>query len=233
MAAAQFMEWNGTALVPLTAREVGVMAEASRNKVPNPSAAVNVTGYAVNAGTGGVGSLTRNAGAGWSGNGFARYTWSTGTSAVSGFFEYTMPATLKELQEYTFACYVRPSRTQLMSTRVQFRAGNPVVATIVGPSVSCPANQWTRLVVNGISPAGTTGARVDADVLTGGGVLWVAGDTLDWDALLLKEGPDVEGYYDGSFANTAQNEYSWAGTAHASESIKKAIEFKAITPVIV
>lgn len=236
MAAAQFMEWNGTALVPLTAREVGVMVESRRNLVPNASSGTNITGYAVNKGTGGAGTLARDAGAGFSGAGFARHTWTTGTSAPSGFFEYTMPdATLVAGKEYAFASYVRSSRATLMAPRIQWRAGSPVISSTIGPSLSIPANTWTRLVMIGTAPATTTGARLDVDVVAGG-ANWAVGDTLDWDALLLEQfnsGAVVRPYFDGSLTNTAQNEYAWLGTAHASASIEKAIEFKAVAPVIV
>ena len=122
-----------------------------------------------------------------------------------------------------------------MAPRIQWRAGSPVISSTIGPSLSIPANTWTRLVMIGTAPATTTGARLDADVVTGG-ANWVAGDTLDWDALLLEQfdGPAVIlPYFDGSMANTAEKEYAWIGTAHASASIEKAVEFKVVTPVIV
>lgn len=187
------------------------------NRATNPQVAVNATGYAAVAGTGGTASGARNAGTGYPNGapGFFRTAWTVATTALSGGGQYTQTG-LSASTSYPHTVWVRSSKAQTVRLTAQYQTAalaNVGTAT-AGTNVVLVANTWTPVTVTA-----TSGASVDRVVLqvqaTTGGALWANGDWFDIGAVLL--GATGE-YFDGSYTSAASTMYAWTGTAHASNS---------------
>jgi hypothetical protein len=106
-----------------------------------------------------------------------------------------------------------------MSVSAQYKdsANVNVGAAVLGTSVVCNANVWTRLSVTS-----TSGALVDRVTLTAGaragGVVWPVNATLDTDGVLIETGSVLSPFFDGSYTSAAGTFYSWAGAADGSNS---------------
>jgi hypothetical protein len=184
------------------------------NPVTNPSLETASTGWSAIAGTGGTAAGARLTTAGYSGSASYRITWSVATSVNNTGGVGGPLAPVAAGQIVSGALRVRPSRDQWIRANLEFRDGaSAVLAMRQGTSTFCPANQWTRVVVeNKLAVAGTTQARVTA-VAGNGSVAWAAADTLDADANIIVIGATVPSYFDGDSDGGA-----WLGTAHASAS---------------
>lgn len=202
------------------------------NLATNPNAATAVTNFAAVAGTGGAAAVAYNGGAGVAAstttdvvtgastgpNGFARVTWSTATTAVSGGVSYTQTG-LAAATQYTHGYWVRSSRNQNLSLSVQYQNSSAVNvgAATVSATVSATLGAWYLLTVTS-----TSGAAVDRAVLTvaatTGGANWAIGDTLDADAVLIEAAPTAGMFFDGATTNTTSAVYAWTGAANASTS---------------
>jgi hypothetical protein len=197
------------------------MAVTTRtNRATNPNVSATATNFTSFAGTGGTAAGARVNSAGYDNVlGFYRMTWSVATTAVSGGSVYTQTG-LSAATQYTHSVYVRPSVTQTMAVSAQYKDSGAVNvgAAVIGTSVSCPANVWTRLSVTS-----TSGALVDRVTLTSatrtGGVVWPIGATLDTDAVLIEATGTLQSFFDGSYTDAAGVFYSWAGAADASNSL--------------
>lgn len=200
------------------------------NRATNPQVAVNATGYAAIAGTGGTASGARATGAGYPNNapGYFRTSWTVATTAVSGGVQYTQTG-LAASTQYSHTVWVRSSKAQTVRLTAQYQtsAAANVGSAAVGSNVVLAANTWTAVSVVGA----TSGAAVDRVVLqvqaTTGGSYWASGDWLDAGAVLVETGNTAGSYFDGSYTNAAGVMYAWTGTAQASTSTATAY-----TPVI-
>jgi hypothetical protein len=197
------------------------MAVTTRtNRATNPNVGATATNYTAFPGTGATAAGARVNSAGWDNKlGFYRITWSVASTAVSGGSVYTQTGLLAATQ-YTHSLYVRPSVTQTMSISAQYKdaAAANVGVAVLGTSVTCPANQWTRLSVTS-----TSGALVDRVTLTAGaragGVVWPISATLDTDAVLIESASTLGTYFDGAYTNAAGVFYSWAAAVDGSNSL--------------
>lgn len=213
------------------------------NLATNPNAATAVTNFAAVAGTSGVAAVAYNAGAGVAASttvggvtgastgptGFARVTWSTATTAISGGVSYTQTG-LAAATQYTHGYWVKASKNQTLNLSVQYQNSSAVNvgAATVSSNVSALAGSWYLLTVTA-----TSGAAVDRAVLTvsatTGGSNWAIGDTLDADAVLIEASATVGMFFDGATTNTTSAIYAWLGTANAStstESLKPGIKIR-------
>lgn len=190
------------------------------NRATNPNVAATATNYTAFPGTGATaaGARVNTVGADGLGLGFYRITWSVASTAVSGGSVYTQTG-LAASTQYTHSLWVRSSVTQTMSISAQYKdaAAANVGAAVLGTSVVCNANVWTRLTVTA-----TSGLLVDRVTLTAGarsgGVVWPVGATLDTDAVLIEIGSSLLPFFDGSYAATNGVFYAWTGAADASTS---------------
>lgn len=197
------------------------MAVTTRtNRATNPNVGATATNYTAFPGTGATAAGARVNSAGFDTKlGFYRITWSVASTAVSGGSVYTQTG-LAASTQYTHSVWVRSSVTQMMSISAQYKdaAAANVGVAVLGTSVSCPANVWTRLSVTS-----TSGLLVDRVTLTAGaragGVVWPIGATLDTDGVLIETGSTLLGYFDGSYTSAAGVFYSWSGAADVSNSL--------------
>lgn len=187
------------------------------NRATNPHAASNTTDWLDIDGTSGVAAIAHNTGTGLQRAGFARVTWSTGTSAISGGIQKTQTG-LSASTAYAIQMWVRPSQVQTMRLTVVFRNGsNGTVNTINGSATACPANVWTALQVAGTSGAAVTNALVQGLAFTGGSN-WTPGDILDGGGVLIETGSTFNSYYDGATPDGGAIVYAWTGSAETSTS---------------
>lgn len=188
------------------------------NLVTNPSAEVDLTGFAAINGTSGVTTLTRpdlgvNAP---SGRFVARTTWTTATTAVSGGISYTgIPAIVGFIRGYSIA--VRSSKIQRVQMIVRFRdAGSVGIGTTLGTATVLAANTNTRLEVpSATPPAGAVTADIEVVAVAGtSGTNWAIGNTLDGDAVMVYPVADAPPtYFDGDTPGAF-----WTGDRHDSTS---------------
>ncbi len=199
------------------------------NFATNPSAAVAVTNFAAVPGAGGAASVAYNSGAGYSGNGFARVSWSTAPTTLSGGVSYTQTG-LTALTQYTCQVWVRSSKAQQVALTAVFQTSGAVtVNTVLGATVAVPADTWMQVTV-----VGTSGASVDRVILsaeaTTGGTIWVVGDLFDADAVCIEAATTVGTYFDGSSVPVGNRKYAWTGVANASTSVDSPIVTVSVQP---
>ena len=183
---------------------------ARTNLMTNPSFEVDLTGVTPDYGTSGAGSLTRPASGAFAGNSFARMTWTTGSSALSGGMVLATTSTVPA-GSITASVMVRVNVAQ----RLRLSMGGSL-NTPTGPAVDVPANTWTKLTFTASAVGGTGYSLVVLPNAGGYGRNWSIGNTLDVDAAILEVGAGGE-FFDGSTTATGFR-YVWDGAANASTS---------------
>jgi hypothetical protein len=169
------------------------------NRATNP-AAVNTTGYAAVAGTGGAAALTNRTDGGAFGSTYNRVTWTTATTAVSGGGSYTFTG-LSASTQTALSIYVRSSKAQTVNVTANFQtSGGSTVNTVTSTAVALAANTWTQIGVVGTSGASVTQAILTVAATTGGSN-WAINDTLDLDASMSEFAPAVGTYFDYTFVS--------------------------------
>jgi hypothetical protein len=188
------------------------------NLATNPSAEVATTGWADVDGTSGVASGARsNAVVPVAGQWAYRVTWSTGTSAVTGGFNYT--GTPAEASQYHGAyLYVYCSKIQRLQLTMRYRnSGGTSIGTSAGSQIVVAATTWTKLEVTpNLAPVGTVTVDLEVAAVSGtSGSNWANGNHLSGDAVMIykRTTGDSGTYFDGTTQGAA-----WTGTAHASSS---------------
>jgi hypothetical protein len=188
------------------------------NRATNPNATTGITGWAAIAGTSGVAGIAHNTGMGYQRTGFARVTWTTGTSALSGGLSYSQTSGLSASTAYALQIWVRASKNQTMRAQAVFKnSGGTTVNTVNGSATSVAANVWTPLKVTGTSGALVTQVTLEGVVTTGGST-WSVGNTLDGGAVLIETGSTFNNYYDGETPDAQGVIYAWTGAVDASTS---------------
>lgn len=184
------------------------------NLCTNPSLEAVSTGWSALSGTGGTAANARQTTFGWSGTSCMRTTWSVGTSVPNTGGVSTQKGAAAVGNNYSGSIRLKPSKDQWMRANLEFRdAGNLVITTRQGLTTFCPANVWTKVLVEN-KPAPTNTTQVDiAAVAANGSTAWLAGDMLDSDACMLNVGETVQSYFDGDSDGGA-----WTGTANQSTS---------------
>ncbi len=140
---------------------------------------------------------------------------------------------------YAGSIYVRPSRPQELYPEMLFYDSGGIEVTPRSTGISLSVTDtagWTRLALTGQAPVGAVTAIVRArDGLAnnpGPGIHsnWLAGEFLDADGAMITVGA-LYPYFDGSFIDTAEYDYSWLGTAHQSESQRVTLAQSSIDPL--
>jgi general secretion pathway protein G len=188
---------------------------AITNLVTNPSAETDATNWAERwYGSGGAGALTRtNAAALYGGYGF-RKTWTTGGGGQDIGMQYVSPVTAGKT--YTLSAYIRASVVTNHKAFIQWRdgTGTQIGASINGAEVSVPINTWQRLPVTATAPAGAVSVvYVWGPYPSSGSPASVAGQTLDFDGMMITESASAQTYADGTSLN-----WVWNGTPHSATS---------------
>lgn len=188
---------------------------AITNLVTNPSVETSSTNWAERwYGAGGAGSLTRtNAAALYGGYGL-RKTWTTGGGGQDIGMQYVSPATAGKT--YAFSAYIRSSVLTNHRPFVQWRdgTGTQIGATVNGTEVSIPINTWQRLAMTATAPANTASVVfVWGPYPSSGSPASVAGQTLDFDGMMITESASAQTYADGTSLN-----WVWNSTANNSTS---------------
>lgn len=155
---------------------------------------------------------------------YARKTWTTAPAAMSnsgdsGFANSSGHFTVAQDDSYTVSCYVRPSVNRNFNIAVyQYTSSGAAFSTprVNGPSVSGPANQWTRVSNTYMVPAGVGEITLVCDSTSSAGngaVNWSVGSTLDGTGLMVTQGSTLYGYADGN-----STDWVWNGTPNSSSS---------------
>lgn len=167
-----------------------------------------------------TGTGVRTQGQGAFGDWFYRLTASeTLTGSKGRYHDVTAP--VKSGEVWTLSIHVRPSRTITMQAQGEFRNSSGVVgpAAQAGPSINCPANQWTRIYLTMTAAGDATVVRFQSYLRS---ATLQSGDTLDLDGEVIARG-QLSPYFDGDTEDgTTNNEshYRWTGEPHASTSEK-------------
>lgn len=197
-----------------------VVSDTSRiyyNLALNPSVETDATYYAAVPGTSGVAAGARTLTTSISGIYSYRVTWTTGTSAVSGGFNYTGTPVIAGTA-YDFSAYVTSSKIQRVLMTIRYRNGSGTsVGTSVGTQTVLAASTATRLsVLASTAPAGAVTADIEVAAVTGtSGSNWAATDWLQVDAVMINFNTAAPAaYFDGDSTGAG-----WRGTPHAAASI--------------
>lgn len=144
-------------------------------------------------------------------------TFLYGTSSASG-----IPVTPGKTITCSFN--VRPSITRSFS----LNTGWDGPASTPGPIISCLANVWTRVSSTVVVPAGASLLTVYFNTEATS----AAGDTYDFDGLLVEESDTAGSYFDGDtpevltsegYSPPATRMFEWLGDSHASQSAERLI----------
>ena len=139
----------------------------------------------------------------------------TASTAEAGLY-YCPPAgnpTFTAGAPYSSLAWVRINHSISMRLSLVFKdSANVALLTQYGPTITVPANTWTKITVdNVVAPTGS--ARVCLRTYSVAGQVWSAGDLLDVDTVMLVKSSRVYEYADGSTPF-----WSWNGTPNASAS---------------
>lgn len=225
---------------------VPVEVEQRRNRVPNPHVTTATTGWSLNAGTGGVATLSRQAAGGPDGGAHARATWTIATTALGsgqlradGRTSTGLPIVVTPGEKVSAAIRARASIAQRLACVVTWfdAAGTQTgisPTSNAGTAQVVAANTWVELKAENLTvPAGAVRALVVAQAVAGtGSALWPIGATLDATMAQLETGATAGTYFDGSTADDADLtvegalSHGWTGTADASESVQNVVELE-------
>jgi hypothetical protein len=183
-------------------------------------------GWSSVTGAGGVVDGTYETGAGGpAGDYMRRVTFNTAPTNVAGgttIGTAALPIPASASTVYSLAIYVRPSRTQRIIVRVTWMDGSYVSlgTSVDSAGTVCSANTWTEIKLENVtSIASTANIRMQCLASSGtGGVLWQAGDTIDFQAATVVQAASVPEPFHGSIPDAGDNTYSWTGTDDASTS---------------
>lgn len=188
---------------------------AITNYMINPSFESNLSGWNnVVYGVGGGGTQVRTVGSTISGNAFMRATFAT--AATSGYLTISpLVANSSDVtagSTLTYSVYLRPSVSVNVNTEMDFyiKSSATSVSATNGPTVSCPANQWTRVTVTGTVPATATTAR---GAISASATAFGSNGYMDIDAGLMTDGTTLYNYADGNSPS-----WVWNGTTNNSQS---------------
>lgn len=188
---------------------------AAVNKVINPSGETNATGYVQAAG---AATIARSTAQFYVGAACLTATATSGSMGISPTSTTAPTMSVTAGSQYWADVEVATSvaRSAILSLR-WFDNANATISTNVTASTSVPVvgSGWTRLSVNAVAPVGAVKAAMFVTVAS-----CSIGNILYTDAWMLvqDDATIVPDYFDGGFGAGTYYSYSWAGTAHASES---------------
>jgi prepilin-type N-terminal cleavage/methylation domain-containing protein len=185
---------------------------AITNMATNPSVEAGGSSWAArwygSGGGSGVTSLTSSAAR--LGTMGYRKTWTTGAGGQDTGFSYSQ--TVSAGSTYTFSAYVRASVAMPHRIFIEwYDASNVKInPNTTGADVAVSANTWQRLSISGTAPANAVKA-----VMAWGpySTSSVAGQTADFDGVMITAGSTLYPYADGNSPN-----WVWNGTPNTSSS---------------
>ena len=189
--------------------------DAVTNLATNPSVESGGTGWSARwYGSGGAGTTTITSAAALYGDRGYRKTWTTGGGGQDIGFQYNQP-TITAGTTYTFSAHVRASVvTEHRASIIWQDASGATLSSINSVAVSISANTWQRLSTSGVAPANSVKAAfVWGPYPPGGAPNSIAGQTVDFDGVMITESPTLATYADGSSPN-----WIWNGGPNASTS---------------
>jgi hypothetical protein len=150
---------------------------------------------------------------------------STAAGQVNAGMSAAFGADVVEGATYYGSVYANPSRDQRVRAEVRwYDAADALVGTSPGAEVVLGKNTWTRLTTTGTAPVGAVHGSVRViDVAGTGWAAWRSGDALLLDNAMVSLNT-LYPYFDGSTADTADYDYAWESTAHASISSRTTLE---------
>lgn len=187
---------------------------AITNLVINPSFETGLTSHGFNLSN--YGTRAQTAAAAYTGTSGQRISvTSTGTGAT-GLGTYIQVPNLASDKSYTASVWVRSSASMPYIISLERRnSSNTNIGTSSSSAVVLTPNTWTRLTHT--IPATANMTQLTFCVYSQGASV-TAGDTIDFDGLMLVEGTSTPTYADGSSTN-----WVWNGTAHGSTSTGPAL----------
>lgn len=204
-----------------------VFTEARRNLLTNPSGETSAVGWAAN--TPANHSITEDTTMVHS-RGMSRLCTplapiiGASTTLLSMFNLGGNPFPVTVGQAYTASVWFRHTAPAAkVQVGVSFlNAGGGAILTVLGPQVDAAPNTWVRAWCTEVAPALAVNMRVTGNVQRQGGNV-AAGERAWVDDAMAEAGSSLAPYFDGATADTPAMDYSWAGTADASQSIATAI----------
>ncbi len=173
------------------------------NLVTNPSFENDLIGWGLNTpGFTGTGSSSHHT-TGNSGARSYRYTVSTGgTTSTLGIFLVVNGINSTSL--YTGQAYIRSNKaiTYYMGAHLRNSSNTNIGAYLAGSAITTTPNTWSRVTLS--IPPTTNMTNVVITLYSGANTL-IAGDTIDFDSVMLTEGSTLYGYADGNSANWVWN----------------------------
>jgi hypothetical protein len=188
---------------PLPYVEVYLSDLQRKNLYPANTVPTSTTGWVVNYGTGGAGSLSypTSGGPTTAAAGYGRMTFST---MPTGFFvgayrsQSTSFAPATAGLVHTHSMWIRTSVATVARPQLDWFNGTTLVSTITMPDVTIPANTWTRISASGVAPAGTDRARFIGYTYSAAWVSAPVGSTYDFTGVLAEQESVVNDYYAGT-----------------------------------
>jgi prepilin-type N-terminal cleavage/methylation domain-containing protein len=185
------------------------------NLATNPSLEVNTTGWISVPGTSGTAPITNpTTGGGYFGTHYGHQQWSAATTVIGGGPSFNIGATAGT--NYASSLWVRSSKAQKVYLEMKYltSGGATIGSPFTTTAAVIPANTWTNLGLTSLAPATTASLTVGVYASnTSGGVLWLIGDSIDFDGLMITTGTTVYGSADGTSPN-----WTWSGTVNNSTS---------------
>lgn len=188
------------------------------NQAINPSFESGTTGCTQTYGTGGAGALSNPTTGGRFGTRFARWTWTTASTAAAyvalGAANYR--ATITPGTVASVSVYVRPSvALSIRPVVVAWTLATAGTSTSInGAYVSCPANVWTKLELNGWT---STNGFIEVRAQTSAAV--PINTTIDLDGVMVKVGSVAGDFFDGNSPMTTDR-FAWSGAINLSPSYR-------------
>jgi hypothetical protein len=216
----------------------GTRAETRRNYATNPSEGAFITGAAAPAGFGGVTpTIATTSGVGaFDGNRWTRVTVGASPTTTPGNNQDLLTGIGVSSQftnagiAWTISTYVRSNIAQRVRAQMQWLNGAASNGTVQGADVTLVPNVWTRLsVVNSVAPINTTAFRFDIDAAAGA-IAWTAGDTFDYDGILIEQTSELRDFFHGFTVNSGDLQHTWAAGSNTSQSIQT--DLIRITPLL-
>ena len=204
------------------AATAGAIQTPVTNLITNPSFETNMNGWRSLAGS--VVRITNQAYSGTSCLGLRMSTMSSDGQEAYGYAATTQPSATAGIpvtggKDYTVSAWTKRSAAGT-AYRTNVRIFWYKDATRIGYSDSLQSSPnnvstWQRLTNTATAPTNANKAFVQVfAAITGAGT----GATTYIDSVLLQQNKYPSAYFDGSFANTTTDTYTWNGTAHASTS---------------
>ena len=187
------------------------------NLVPNPSAeSANLANWAAVVGTGTVGTSTA-----FAFSGTTSYTFTATSTATLEFAAYGTPATGLPVtvgKTYTFSIRARQAAgATARNTSVKinwYNSSGALLSTTTGSASFMNTSTFGVWSATGVAPANAAYAGIQIRLVTP-----AVNDIFYVDGLLFEEGL-INSYFDGSFPDNGDYDFSWTGAAYNSTSTR-------------